>query len=96
MENLDVAFIEVSVDPDDLARLWMMVNGYCDQALPLRHYSHDVFCYLPDSYDECLKRGLDLSLWSTFLISFLRDDNGAVNCMRRKLNGVATLFSRLG
>jgi hypothetical protein len=32
MENLDVVFIEVSVDPDDLARLRMMVNGYRDQA----------------------------------------------------------------
>lgn len=96
MDNLDVAFIEVSADPDDPARLRMMVNGYADQALPLRHYNHDVFCYLPDSYDECLKRGLDLSSWSTFSISFLRDDKGAVNSMRRKLNGVDTLFSRRG
>jgi CubicO group peptidase (beta-lactamase class C family) len=96
MDNLDVAFIEVSADPDDPARLRMMVNGCVDQALPLRHYNHDVFCYLPDSYDECLKRGLDLSLWSTFLISFLRDDKEAVNCIRWKLNGVDTLFSRRG
>ncbi|KAK3290461.1 beta-lactamase/transpeptidase-like protein [Chaetomium fimeti] len=82
IENLDVAFIEVHSDPNDLAGLQMMVNGCRDQVLPLRHYNHDVFCYLPDSYDECLKRGLLLTEWSTFLISFLRDDRGVVNGIR--------------
>ncbi|KAK4244750.1 beta-lactamase/transpeptidase-like protein [Corynascus novoguineensis] len=96
MDDLDVAFIEVVSSPNDSAGLQMMVNGYRDQALPLQHYNHDVFTYLPDSYDECLKRGMDLTLWSTFLISFLRDDRGRVKGICWKLDGVATFFSRRG
>jgi len=96
MDHLDVAFLEVVLDPDDPARLQMMVNGCRDQALPLRHYSHDLFSYLPDSYDECLKRGLDRTHWSAFLISFLRDDGGGVKGFVWKLDGVDTFFSRRG
>ncbi len=96
MDNLDVACLEVVLDPEDPANLQMMVNGCLDQALPLRHYNHDVFSYLPDSYDECLKRGLDRTQWSVFLISFLRHDQGGVNGVCWKLDGVDTFFSRRG
>jgi hypothetical protein len=78
MDNLDVASLEVVLNPEDPASLQLMVNGCRDQALPLRHCTHDVFSYLPDSYDECLKRGLDRTRWSAFLISFLRDNQGRV------------------
>ncbi len=96
MDTLDVASLEVVLNPEDLASLHMKVNGCLDQALPLRHYNHDVFSYLPGSYDECLKRGLDRTEWSAFLISFLRNDRGAVKGVCWKLDGVDVFFSRRG
>lgn len=94
MDKLDVAFLDVTMDPEDPGNLRMMVNGYHDQALPLRYYNHDVFSYLPQSYDECLKRGLDRTLWSSFLISFLRDSEGRVKSLCWKLDDVDTIFFR--
>ena len=91
-----VPFLEVVLDPEDPANLQMMFNGCLDQALPLRHYNHDVFSYLPGCYDECLKRELDWTQWSAFLISFLRDDQEGVKGVCWKLDGVDTFFSRRG
>jgi hypothetical protein len=94
MDNLDIASLEVVMGPGDSYSLQMMVNGCRGQAMPLRHCNHDVFSYLPDSYDECLKRGLDRTQWSTFLISFVRDDEGRVKGFGWKLDGMDTFFSR--
>lgn len=98
MDNLDVAFIDVSLNVGDASpTLRMMVNGYDDQAVELKHYRHDVFSYLPDSFDDCLKRGLDRTKWSAFLIHFLRridKDQGRVTGCRWTLDGVDTFFTR--
>ncbi|KAK4446178.1 beta-lactamase/transpeptidase-like protein [Podospora aff. communis PSN243] len=93
MEHLDVAFVKVLL-PNDPG-LQMLVNGYEDQAMALRHSNHDVFSYLPESYDECLKRGLDRTQWSAFLLSFERDGRGMVVGLRWALDGVETRFKRL-
>jgi len=63
MGNLDVAFVEVSLDESsDPDSLQMKVNGFDDQSLLLQYYEDDVLSYLPDTFDDCLKRGLDRTL----------------------------------
>ncbi|KAK4210491.1 beta-lactamase/transpeptidase-like protein [Rhypophila decipiens] len=93
MEDLDVVFICVSLVPNS-GIMRMRINGHDDQAMVLNYYNDDVFSYLPDSYDECLKRGLDRTHWSAFLIHFLRDEQGRVKGCRWELDGVDTLFTR--
>ncbi|KAK2595108.1 hypothetical protein QQS21_007193 [Conoideocrella luteorostrata] len=94
MLNLDVVCLDVTLDPKGSARLQMMVNKQPDQVWGLSHYHFDVFSQLPSSYDDCLSRGLDRTLWSSFLISFSRNHNGAVTGLTWKLDGVDVQFHR--
>ncbi|KAK0641784.1 beta-lactamase/transpeptidase-like protein [Cercophora newfieldiana] len=100
MENLDVAFIKILLDSDSdsdsnsRSGLRMLVNGYEDQSMQLRHYNHDTFSYLPENFDECLKRGLDRTQWSAFLLRFQRNDQERVESILWALDGVDTLFKR--
>ncbi|KAK0628899.1 beta-lactamase/transpeptidase-like protein [Bombardia bombarda] len=75
--------------------LRMTVNKQADQVWNLTHYQSDVFSHLPDSADKCLARGLNRTLWSSFLTSFTRDDEGgAVNGIWWRLDGVDVHFTR--
>lgn len=63
MGNLDVAFVEVSLDESsDPDSLQMKVNGFDDHHYCCSTMKTDVFSYLPDTFDNCLKRGLDRTL----------------------------------
>ncbi|RYP09341.1 hypothetical protein DL765_008487 [Monosporascus sp. GIB2] len=95
MKGLDLVCLDVAIDSKNPSRLQMMVNKQRDQLWELKHYHYDVFNQLPDSYDACLSRGLDRTLWSSFLISFLRGSNGVVNSLCWKLDGVDVSFLRL-
>ncbi|KAK0624208.1 beta-lactamase/transpeptidase-like protein [Immersiella caudata] len=96
METLDVAFINTVLhsDPDSGPELRMFVNGFEDQAMQLGHYRGDTFCYLPESYDECLKRGLDRAHHSEFLIRFGHDEWGIVGGLMWVLDVVERFFIR--
>ncbi len=94
MDNLDIVSLEVALDPEDSTQLRMIINGQADQSWQMWHYHFDVFCHLPDSQDKCLSRGLDRTLWSSFLISFVRNENGVVEGCCWKLDGVDTSFTR--
>ncbi|KAJ2902099.1 hypothetical protein MKZ38_001008 [Zalerion maritima] len=94
MENLDSVCLDVELDPEDPAKLWMMVNKQADQVWELSRHKPDVFSQLPDSHDKCLSRGLDRTQWSSFLIAFTRGAEGAVEGLRWKLDGVNVHFPR--
>ncbi|EME80970.1 uncharacterized protein MYCFIDRAFT_176317 [Pseudocercospora fijiensis CIRAD86] len=82
MENLDKATVEVSFDPVNKGGLLMMICRQDDQVWKLWHYHDDVFCFLPDSYDACLKQGYAAASAEYFLVPFTRDQNGAINGLR--------------
>lgn len=94
MDGLDIVCLGMTVDPKHSDKLRMRVNKQPDQDWDLSHYHFDVYCHLPDTYDECLSRGLDRTLWSSFLISFTRDSKGSVHGLCWKMDGVDVHFSR--
>ncbi len=96
MDDLDVVRLDVVVDQKDPSKLQMMINEQHGQVWQMWHYNFDVFCHLPDRYNQFLSRGLLRTLWSSFLISFTRDasGSGAVTGCCWKLDGVDVFFSR--
>ncbi|KAH9205523.1 hypothetical protein DL95DRAFT_470514 [Leptodontidium sp. 2 PMI_412] len=95
-DHLDIICLDISVNTKDASRLTMVVNKQSDQAWEMWHYNYDTWYYLPDSYDNCLIRGLDRTLWSSFLISFRRDSAEKINGLFWKLDSMdlqATLGS---
>jgi hypothetical protein len=95
MDNLDIVCLDIAVDAKDTTRLLMTVNKQRDQIWEMWHYHYDVWCHLPKSYDDCLSRGLDRTLWSSFLISFTRDPTDVVKGLCWELDGVDVSFSRV-
>ncbi|KAH8714866.1 hypothetical protein GQ44DRAFT_625099 [Phaeosphaeriaceae sp. PMI808] len=56
------------------------VSSQEKQAGPLRHYHYDVWTFLPDSRDDCVRRGMeDFVLLPMLLLSFNRNAEGMVN-----------------
>ncbi|KAK1475994.1 hypothetical protein CTAM01_15565 [Colletotrichum tamarilloi] len=93
MENLDIATLNIKAGPETSSTgLRMRVNGLADQEYYLWHYHVDVWCYLPESADQCLRRGLDRSDWTSYLISFQRDAEGQVEKLGWDMCGVSVVF----
>ncbi|KAK1455574.1 hypothetical protein CMEL01_04334, partial [Colletotrichum melonis] len=93
MENLDIATLNIKAGPETSSTgLRMRVNGLADQEYYLWHYHADVWCYLPESADQCLRRGLDRSDWTSYLISFQRDAEGQVEKLGWDMCGVSVVF----
>lgn len=59
--------------------LGFTVNGIERQRAKLRHYHYDVWTFLPNSRDDASRKGMELYMkLPLLLLSFLRDDKGAV------------------
>lgn len=67
MDGLQIVCLDVAVDTNDLDRLTLTVNNQANPVWELWHYSWDVYCYLPESYDVCLARGLDRTSWAVLI-----------------------------
>lgn len=79
MESLAIFTLNIKAGPKDSSSgLRMRVNGLADQDYHLWHSQSDVCCYLPESADQCLRRGLDSSDRASYLTSFQRDAEGQV------------------
>ncbi|KAK3395173.1 beta-lactamase/transpeptidase-like protein [Podospora didyma] len=85
MKNLEDI---VTVEP-------MTVNKQPSQGWEMFHYHFDVFCHLPMNLDHCLVRGLCRSSWSSFLISFTRSSEGAIDGLVWKLDDIDVRFFRV-
>ncbi|KAH8803312.1 beta-lactamase/transpeptidase-like protein [Xylogone sp. PMI_703] len=95
MKNLELVCLDITADTKDSTKLSMTVNKQADQVWQMWYYHYDVWCHLPQSYDDCLARGLDRTQWSSFLISFTRDSTGKVDGILWKLDGVDVRFLRV-
>lgn len=93
MDGLQLICVDIIIDSTDQTKLQMMINKQQDQVWNMWHYHHDVWCQLPDTYDDCLSRGVSRSHWFSFLISFIRD-TGEVKKICWKLDGVDVFFTR--
>jgi hypothetical protein len=60
--------------------LGFKVNSLEKQVGHLRHYHYDVWTFLPDSRDDCVRKGMeDFMLLPMLLLSFVRNSEGTVN-----------------
>jgi CubicO group peptidase (beta-lactamase class C family) len=68
------------------------VNRQEDQVWELWHHHHDVFCRLPDTFDDCLRRGVypptSHASWDSSLVSFRRNAEGVVDGLSLQLSGI--------
>lgn len=96
MKNLSAATLTFKALPESAASetMVMRINRCEDQEYAVWHYHHDVWCYLPQSYDHYLKRALYRENWESFLISFHRDSQGRVCSLSWDLGGVEVIFFR--
>jgi len=74
------------------------VNKQADQVWELWHHRHDVFCRLPETFDECLRRGIypptSSTSWEASLVSFRRNAEGVVGSLSLRLNGVEVILKK--
>ncbi|PVH86750.1 beta-lactamase/transpeptidase-like protein [Cadophora sp. DSE1049] len=95
MDGLDTMSLDVTLDDTGSGELLMVVNKQPDQSWKLWHYHNDVWCHLPKSYDLYLSRGVDRSNWTSFLLSFTRDQQGKVEGLGWKLKEVDVTYTPL-
>lgn len=94
LDHLDVVCLDICAETKDASRLTLVVNKQPDQNWDMWHYNYDTWCQLPASHDDCLVRGIDRTLWNSFLISFRRNSAEQVDGFFWKLNGVDVFFHR--
>ncbi|EXJ78231.1 hypothetical protein A1O3_09392 [Capronia epimyces CBS 606.96] len=64
------------------------INRMKKQTANLRHYHYDTWTFLPDSRDDAVRKGmLNFIRLSTMLMSFVRDEKGAVTSLCWDLQG---------
>ncbi|EHK43111.1 hypothetical protein TRIATDRAFT_33198 [Trichoderma atroviride IMI 206040] len=95
MKNLDIVTLQMTTTTGGSESLQMMVNDQADQVWKMEYYADDTFCHLPDTYNECLAKGINRTKWNTFLITFNRDEKGKVNKCLWKLDGINVIFNRV-
>ncbi|KAL6695216.1 beta-lactamase/transpeptidase-like protein [Trichoderma pleuroticola] len=94
MKNLDTVTLRMTATKKS-ERLQMIVNDQADQVWEMKYYADDTFCHLPDTYNECLAKGINRTKWNTFLITFNRDEKGKIiNCSWR-LDDIDVIFNRV-
>lgn len=94
MKNLDIVTLRMTATKKS-ERLQMIVNNQADQVWKMKYYADDTFCHLPDTYNECLAKGISRTNWNTFLITFNRDEKGKIVNCSWKLDGVDVIFNRV-
>jgi CubicO group peptidase (beta-lactamase class C family) len=95
MEDIPTICIKVYVDLEDMTSMKMMINRQSDQVWDLRHHYDDIFSHLPESYDDCLRRGIFRTHWSSFLTTFERDESAVVEKLCWKMDEVGVYFRRM-
>ncbi|KAL7973019.1 beta-lactamase/transpeptidase-like protein [Trichoderma sp. SZMC 28014] len=95
MKNLDIVTLRMTTTTEKSERLQMIVNNQADQVWKMEYYADDTFCHLPDTYNECLAKGISRTTWTSFLITFNRDEKGTINSCMWKLDGINVSFKRV-
>ncbi|KAH0564996.1 hypothetical protein GP486_001611 [Trichoglossum hirsutum] len=85
----------VWTDPDKPRQLKLTFNNIPSQTHNLTHYHHDVWSFLPETYDEFLRIGyLAWTQWTEFLIEFDRGTAGTVSGARWSAEGRLLQFKK--
>lgn len=94
IDGLDLVQLGLAVDTEDPSKLIITINKQLDEVWKLRHYNWDVFCDLPDTFDEFVARDYSRDRWTSFLISFTRDATGKVSGLSQTMDDVVVHFTR--
>ncbi|KAL7959089.1 beta-lactamase/transpeptidase-like protein [Trichoderma compactum] len=94
MKNLDIVTLRMTATKESEG-LQMIVNDQADQVWKMKYYADDTFCHLPDTYNECLAKGISRTNWNSFLITFNRDEKGKIINCSWKLDDIDVIFNRV-
>jgi hypothetical protein len=94
LPNYESISLDIAQNTENPSRLRATVNKQADQVWELWHYNYDVFCYLPETFDDCLRRGFPPTSWEESLVSFRRNSERVPDSLSLKLRGVDVVLKR--
>ncbi|KAK4232189.1 beta-lactamase/transpeptidase-like protein [Podospora fimiseda] len=89
---LECVDYRVIVEEDSDGKLWASLNDVESQRFLLHHYHHDIFSYMPETYDEYLSRCL-ISWWEPkmLLLDFKRGPDNKVKAVAWAVDGITPI-----